>query len=75
MEFYGAFSALPNGLQEEAIAIIKRIAVALHLIPKTRKHEVRCQVLTFDIKQGSYKILRGTGAETLPIFLLPIHSR
>jgi hypothetical protein len=37
--------------------------------------EVRCQVLTFDIKQGSYKILRGSGAETLPIFLLPIHSR
>jgi hypothetical protein len=37
VEFYGAFSTLPNGLKEEAIAIIKRIAVALHLIPKTMK--------------------------------------
>ena len=36
-EFYGAFSTSPNGLKEEAIAIIKRIAVALHLIPKTMK--------------------------------------
>ena len=37
VEFYGAFSTLPNGLKDEAIAIIKRIAVALHLIPKTMK--------------------------------------
>jgi len=37
VEFYGAFSTLPNGLKEETIAIIKRIAVALHLIPKTMK--------------------------------------
>jgi len=36
-EFYGAFSTLPNGLKEEAIATIKRIAVTLHLIPKTMK--------------------------------------
>jgi len=28
---------LPNGLKEEAMAIIKRIAVAFHLIPKTMK--------------------------------------
>jgi hypothetical protein len=37
MEFYGAFSALPNGLKEKIIASIKRIAVAFHLIPKTMK--------------------------------------
>ena len=37
VEFYGAFSTSANGLKEEAIAIIKRIAVALHLIPKTMK--------------------------------------
>jgi len=37
VEFYGAFSTLPNGLKEEAIATIKRIAVTLHLIPKTMK--------------------------------------
>jgi hypothetical protein len=37
VEFYGAFSALPNGLKEKIIASIKKIAVALHLIPKTMK--------------------------------------
>lgn len=36
-EFYGAFSALPKGLKEKAIALIKRSAVALGLIPKTMK--------------------------------------
>jgi hypothetical protein len=36
-EFYGAFSALPKGLKEKTVALIKRIAVALHLIPKTMK--------------------------------------
>jgi SAM-dependent methyltransferase len=36
-EFYGTFSALPDGLKEKVIAYIKRIAVALHLIPKTMK--------------------------------------
>ncbi len=37
MEFYGAFSALPNGFKEKLIATIKKIAVTLHLIPKTMK--------------------------------------
>ena len=36
-EFYGAFSALPKGMKEKMIALIKRTAVALHLIPKTMK--------------------------------------
>ena len=35
--FYGAFSTSPNGLKEETIAIIKRIAAAFYLIPKTMK--------------------------------------
>jgi hypothetical protein len=37
VEFYGAFSALPKGLKERIIALIKRTAVALHLVPKTMK--------------------------------------
>ena len=37
VEFYGAFSALPKNIKEKTIATIKRIAVALHLIPKTMK--------------------------------------
>jgi hypothetical protein len=36
-EFYGAFSVLPKGLKEKTVALIKRTAVALHLIPKTMK--------------------------------------
>lgn len=35
--FYGAFSTLPKGLKEKIIALTKRIAVALYLIPKTMK--------------------------------------
>lgn len=37
VEFYGAFSTLPKGVKEKAIATIRKIAVALHLIPKTMK--------------------------------------
>jgi ubiquinone/menaquinone biosynthesis C-methylase UbiE len=37
VEFYGAFSALPDGLKEKTIGTVKKIAVALHLIPKTMK--------------------------------------
>jgi len=37
VEFYGAFSALPKSLKEKIIAIIRKIAVTLHLIPKTMK--------------------------------------
>jgi hypothetical protein len=36
-EFYGAFSALPKGLKERIMALIERIAVTLHLIPKTMR--------------------------------------
>jgi ubiquinone/menaquinone biosynthesis C-methylase UbiE len=36
-EFYGAFSGLPKGLKERTVALIKRTAVTLHLIPKTMK--------------------------------------
>ena len=35
--FYGAFLALPKGMKEKIIAIIRKIAVAIHLIPKTMK--------------------------------------
>ena len=37
VEFYGAFSAISNTIKEEIISTIRKIAVALHLIPKTMK--------------------------------------
>jgi hypothetical protein len=37
VEFYGAFSAFPKGMKEKGIATIRKIAVALHLIPKTMR--------------------------------------
>jgi ubiquinone/menaquinone biosynthesis C-methylase UbiE len=37
VEFYGAFSTIPNNIIENLISIIRKIAVALHLIPKTMK--------------------------------------
>jgi SAM-dependent methyltransferase len=38
-EFFGAFSALAKGLKERAIAAIRKMAVRLHLIPKTMKRK------------------------------------
>lgn len=37
VDFYGAFSTLPKDAKEKTIGAIRRIAVALHLIPKTMK--------------------------------------
>jgi len=37
VEFYGAFSAIPRTVKEKIISTIRKIAVALHLIPKTMK--------------------------------------
>lgn len=37
VEMYGAFSALPKGVREKMIRTIRKIASALHLIPKTMK--------------------------------------
>ncbi len=37
VEFYGAFSTIPKTVKEKIISIIRKIAVGLHLIPKTMK--------------------------------------
>ena len=37
VEFYGAFSTIPKTVKEKIISIIRKIAVRLHLIPKTMK--------------------------------------
>lgn len=37
VEFYGAFSVLPENAKEKIIANIRKMAVALHMIPKTMK--------------------------------------
>ncbi len=37
VEFYGAFSTIPKTVKEKIISTIRKIAVALHLIPKTMK--------------------------------------
>jgi hypothetical protein len=34
---YGAFSVLPKSLKDKVVASIRKIAVALHLIPRTMK--------------------------------------
>ncbi|MBS3918860.1 MAG: class I SAM-dependent methyltransferase [Deltaproteobacteria bacterium] len=36
-EMFGAFSVLPNGAKEKIIASVRKLAVILHLIPKTMK--------------------------------------
>jgi ubiquinone/menaquinone biosynthesis C-methylase UbiE len=37
VEMYGAFSVLPKSAKEKIVASIRKMAVALHLIPKTMK--------------------------------------
>ena len=37
VEFYGAFSTIAETVKEEIVSTIRKIAVALHLIPKTMK--------------------------------------
>lgn len=37
VEFYGAFSTIPKTVKEKIISIIRKIAIGLHLIPKTMK--------------------------------------
>ena len=37
VEFYGAFSSIPKTVKEKIISIIRRLAVSLHLIPRTMK--------------------------------------
>ena len=37
VEMYGAFSVLPKNAKEKIVASVRKIAVALHLIPKTMK--------------------------------------
>jgi ubiquinone/menaquinone biosynthesis C-methylase UbiE len=59
-EIYGAFSVLPKGVMEKIIAIIRKVAVALHLIPKTMKGKEllkkifygRLQPLKEEIEEG-----------------------
>ncbi len=36
-EMYGAFSVLPKGVKDKIIAMVRKAAVGLHLIPKTMK--------------------------------------
>ncbi len=36
-EMYGAFSVLPKGVKDKIIATVRKVAVGLHLIPKTMK--------------------------------------
>lgn len=37
VEFYDAFSAIPQNAKEKMIVTIRKIAISLHLIPRTMK--------------------------------------
>jgi len=68
VEFYGAFSALPNGLKEKIIALIKRNAVALHLVPKTMKGKEFLKRIFFGkLVPLPHEITQGMAEYTPPI--------
>lgn len=65
VEIYGAYSALPRGTREKIIAGIKKLAVSLHLIPKTMKGKEFLKKIFYgklitlegEIEEGLYKYL------------------
>jgi hypothetical protein len=68
VEFYGAFSALTNGLKEKVIANIKRTAVAFHLIPKTMKGKEFLKRIFFGkLIPLAHEITEGMAEYTPPI--------
>lgn len=63
VEMYGAFSVLPKSAKEKIVASIRKIAVALHLIPKTMKGKEflkkvfygKLKALKGEIEEGSWE--------------------
>jgi ubiquinone/menaquinone biosynthesis C-methylase UbiE len=70
-EMYGAFSVLPKGVKEKIIATIRKVAVALHLIPKT----MRGKELLKKIFYGSLQPLREEIEEGICAYTPPLPVR
>jgi ubiquinone/menaquinone biosynthesis C-methylase UbiE len=72
VEMYGAFSVLPKGAKEKIVASIRKIAVALHLIPKTMKGKEFLKKIFY----GKLKPLKGEveegSCDYSPPSLLPL---
>jgi len=73
VEIYGAFSVLPKGVKEKVIAGIRKMAVALHLIPKTMKGKEFLKKVFY----GKLKPLKGEieegSCEYVPPSSLPLN--
>ena len=74
VEFYGAFSTIPKTVKEKVVSIIRKIAVALHLIPKTMRGKELLKKLFYgklielkeEIEEGicEYKPPEGISSDT-----------
>ncbi len=71
VELYGAFSSLPKTFREAVIATVRKIAVALHLIPKTMKGKEFLKRLFY----GKLKILKEELEEEVYDYLPPAAIR
>jgi ubiquinone/menaquinone biosynthesis C-methylase UbiE len=60
-EMFGAFSVLPKGAKEKIVASIRKLAVALHFIPKTMKGKELLKKIFY----GELKPLKGEIEEGL----------
>lgn len=73
VEMYGAFSVLPKSAKEKIVASIRKIAVALHLIPKTMKGKEFLKKVFY----GKLKALKGEieegSCEYVPPSSLPLN--
>ena len=69
-EMYGAFSVLPDGVKGKMIATIRKVAVALHLIPKTMKgKELLKKIFYGRLQPLKQEIEEGVCAYTSPFLL------
>jgi SAM-dependent methyltransferase len=72
VEMYGAFSVLPGGVKAKMIATIRKVAVALHLIPKTMKgKELLKKIFYGRLQPLKQEIEEGVCAYTPPLPIRP----
>ena len=73
IELFGAFLASPNSIKDKIISIIRRTAVALHLIPKTMKGKEKLKRIFFGkLLTIPSEIEEGMSDYSAPIPISPI---
>lgn len=71
-EILGAFPSVPASLRDHAVSVLKQLAVALHLMPKTMKGKALLKRLFFGrLVSAPVELVEGTGEYHRPVALPP----